>query len=126
MGALGVALQNIKGASTIGDRELKAMDAALAVYHETLGRFGAIFSEYVPPEYEEMAALKRGMAERIEVHMAAQACLNAAPPNLQRVTALKERYDGMAGIGATNVQAQVESALRQLYQVRCKPCRIDL
>ena len=32
----------------------------LSRYHETLGRFGKIFADYEPPEYEEITALKRG------------------------------------------------------------------
>ena len=115
MAALGEALQRVKSAPVVGERELAAMDEALRQYHDTLGRFGAIFSEFVPREYEEMAALKRGMAERIEVDEAARAALATSPPDLQRVTALKLRYDSLSAIGATHAQAEVEVSLRELH-----------
>ena len=113
---LKAALYGVKSAPVIGDRELAAMDAALRQYHETLGRFSAIFSEYVPREYEEINALKLGMAERIEVHGLAQSILSASPPNLLRVSAAKERYDALGAIGATHAQASVEASLRKLHE----------
>ena len=69
----------------------------------------------MPRQYEEMAALKRGMAERIELHDEAQAVLQASPPNLNTVAGLRSRYDALAHIGATQPQAAVEAALRELY-----------
>ncbi|KAL1507307.1 hypothetical protein AB1Y20_008153 [Prymnesium parvum] len=116
MTSLGSALAAIKACAVIGDVEVRQMEVALQQYHDTLGRFGAIFSAYVPREYEEMNTLKNGMAERLEVHAEAQQCLAASPPNLQTVAGLMARYDALAQIGATHDQAQVESAVRQLYE----------
>ena len=58
MDGLGRALAATRSLTTIGDAELRGMDAALETYHATLGRFGPIFAAFVPAVYEEMTNFK--------------------------------------------------------------------
>ena len=109
--ALATALRAVHAAQDVGQRELQMMDDAVAGYHQTMGRFGQIFAEYEPPEYEEMLALKRGMKERIELHGLAQPVLGASPPDLHQLIHVKERYA---------VRLTLPRALHlTLYALRC-------
>jgi len=113
--ALAAALRAVHAAQEISQAELQAMDAAVAGYHSTMGRFGQIFAEYVPPEYEAITALKRGMKERIELHGMAQAVLGANPPDLHQVIHVTERYAALSKVKPTAEQRQVEQAVLELH-----------
>ena len=79
---LAAALATIRASSVLGAAEVAALDAALHAYHERLGRFGPIFADFEPREYEQVKALKRAMAERVALMERAQALLRAQPPPL--------------------------------------------
>ena len=51
---LDAALRIVRASPTLGPSAVAQLDAAIAAYHETLGRFAAIFKEYTPRAYEEV------------------------------------------------------------------------
>ena len=57
IGTMAQALAEVKAEPEIGPREVQLMEVALQQYHDHLGRFGAIFAEYEPPEYEQVPNL---------------------------------------------------------------------
>ena len=60
------ALAAVKAEPDIGPQEVQLMEVALQQYHDHLGRFSAIFSEYEPPEYEQVQELYQ-LAREIEL-----------------------------------------------------------
>ena len=64
--SLGAALAHVKAAPEIGPQEVQQMEYAMQAYHDHLGRFGAIFAEYEPPEYEQVQELYQ-LAREIEL-----------------------------------------------------------
>ena len=66
IGTMAQALAEVKAEPEIGPREVQLMEVALQQYHDHLGRFGAIFAEYEPPEYEQVQELYQ-LAREIEL-----------------------------------------------------------
>ena len=111
------ALRAVRAASTLGPAALNQLDAAVAAYHETLGRFGAIFAEYKPRAYEEVVRLKRCMALRLEVDAEARTLLAAGgKPNLVALVALVAKYAEVTEVAPTAAQAEVEASVRALHE----------
>lgn len=115
---LRASLQTVLSRASLGEGDAAALEEALATYHATLGRGGALFVEYEPAELEKARAVLRAIRERRRLTEDARALL-AVPDlrDLDLLQALAGRFADPAFslVAPTAEQAAVEEAVKALH-----------
>lgn len=116
---LRASLQTVLSRASLGEGDAAALEEALATYHATLGRVGALFVEYEPAELEKARAVLRAIRERRRLTEDARALL-AVPDlrDLDLLQALAGRFADPAFslVAPTAEQAAVEEAVKALHE----------